>query len=98
VDEVPGRHYLVESYRPDLDAGQLEEEGRRLVRAWAPGVACVEGIVVPADHALLFVVEAPSAVRATEAGRRLGISVDRVAAATLEPGRQLPGAPARDET
>ena len=82
--------YLVEHYRPGLDAEALRQAAR-VVRA-AAGALAGEGervrylhtTVVPADEAFLAVIEAASEDVVREAYLRAGTAFDRITLAVPE--------------
>ena len=80
----PRETFLVEHYRPDLDADELEsfaEQARRAVRAleregWP--LRFVRSLIVPGDELCPCVVEAASEHVVREAYIRAGIPFERI--------------------
>jgi hypothetical protein len=86
--------FLVESYLPAASGEDRAEIAARtraaadeLARGGAP-LRYVEAIFVPKDEMCLLVYEADSAELVREAGRRAGISCERVLEAAGEVGSQ----------
>lgn len=85
--------YLVEQYRPGLEADELEQLSSRvrlavddLERKGQP-IRFVRSTIVPADEAVLSIVEAVSEELVREAFARAGSRFERISTAIDQGGR-----------
>jgi hypothetical protein len=85
--------FLIEQYRPGLRADELEQIANRVrlvvdrfERSGTP-IRFVRSTIVPADEAILSLVEAVSEAIVREAYARAGSPIERISAAIDQGGR-----------